>query len=94
MKKEILFHTLELDSIIDVFGFGSFFRKESYNDIDVLIVVRNDVDSLLVLYKLEDIFYEFEKRHNVKMHFSVFSEKEMESKPIKNICVSLYQTGV
>ncbi|WP_369406449.1 nucleotidyltransferase domain-containing protein [Candidatus Thiosymbion oneisti] len=55
IKKEIQ-STLTGDDIYGVWGFGSFFREERYNDIDILIVVKPGSKNALGEY------YESKKR--------------------------------
>ena len=63
MKTETQAITAEVHDIYGVYGFGSFFRGDQYNDIDILIVassVCKDTLSLFYLLKerLEEIIDE------------------------------------
>jgi len=50
MKKEILSTVTRQGDLHSVFGFGSYFRGESYNDVDVLIVLTGRAISILAAY--------------------------------------------
>jgi predicted nucleotidyltransferase len=52
MKMEIQSVTTELHDIYGVYGFGSFFRGDLYNDIDILIVASPSCEDTLSLFYL------------------------------------------
>lgn len=48
--KEIQYTLLKHHDLYGVFGFGSFFRSDEYNDIDILLVSMPDANSPLDTY--------------------------------------------
>ena len=87
MKTETQAITAEVHDIYGVYGFGSFFRGDQYNDIDILIVassVCKDTLSLFYLLKerLEEIIDESINIDIILLTYSEFLTKpllEMDS---------------
>jgi predicted nucleotidyltransferase len=50
MRKEILSTVTRQSGLHSVFGFGSYFRGDSHNDIDVLVVLKGSPETILAAY--------------------------------------------
>ncbi|MBA2651286.1 MAG: hypothetical protein H0U73_03310 [Tatlockia sp.] len=73
----------EVNEINTIYGFGSFFRNHTYNDIDLLIVANKNCFELLKLYrdtemKIKMIFLEF----NSKLDITFLTINEFEDRPL------------
>jgi predicted nucleotidyltransferase len=76
-----------------IYGFGSFFRGECYNDIDIMIVFGEQCNSPLLMYyevknKLDTLGRQLEER----FHLLAFTYEEFGSRPLQNMSslVALY----
>jgi len=66
--------------------FGSYARKEIYNDIDIALVIKENVDKINLLVKFTDI-----APVNPKFDFSIFNDLELCIKSrILSECIVLY----
>jgi predicted nucleotidyltransferase len=83
---------MEIRSIItkwpDVyaFGFGSFFRGEPFDDIDVLLVLQQGCQSRLnTYYELKTAFDNWGKDHGVHFDLIVLTEREFSERPLRDM---------
>lgn len=73
------------DKIKCVYGFGSFFRNEPFNDIDLLFVVSASDSQLAELHRtLCVLLIEIENVVGICIDFTVLTEKEFSSRPLRD----------
>lgn len=84
MKMEIqCIHTSE-PNLLGVYGFGSFFRSEKYNDCDLLLVIDNDCSCLGKIHaELYERFFDLGKRLSVVFDLTILTEREHRNKPLR-----------
>ena len=67
-----------------VFGFGSFFRGEPFNDIDLALVFKEDCENTLATYELVlSRLKEADERLGVRLHVTPFTAKEFRERPLR-----------
>jgi predicted nucleotidyltransferase len=72
---EIQFITAELRDIYGVYGFGSFFRGDQYNDIDILIVASPICeDTLSLFYLAKERLQEIDQSIDIDITLLTYSE--------------------
>lgn len=79
-----------------VFGFGSFFRGESFRDIDVLAVTsRRNTETLRTYYLVSDALNSISVRAGCPVHLTVFTPDEFSARPLRdmNELQILWKTG-
>jgi predicted nucleotidyltransferase len=75
IKKEIQSITAELHDIYGVYGFGSFFRSDRYNDIDILIVASPVCeDTLSLFYLAKERLQEIDQSIDIDITLLTYSE--------------------
>lgn len=75
MKTEIRSITAELHDIYGVYGFGSFFQGELYNDIDVLIVASPVCrDTLSLFYSAKERLQKIDQSLDIDITLLTYSE--------------------
>lgn len=71
------------NNIVEVYGFGSFFRSNTFNDIDIAIVTNSTKDNLLeTYYSTEKIMEKVSLNIGIKIDFLLFTKEEFEQKPL------------
>ena len=86
IKTEIRYITTELPDVASVFGFGSFFRNRPFNDVDILVVLLPNCQSLLsVYYDLKAAFEALETRHEICVDFTVLTSREYHEQPLRDM---------
>lgn len=74
------------DRIRSVWGFGSFFRQEKFEDIDVLVVVTSFGEQLLSDSKaIRADLFELETRVRIRIDPLVLTASEFESRPLRDM---------
>lgn len=74
------------DRIHSVWGFGSFFRQEKFEDIDVLVVVSSFGEQLLFDSKtIRASLLAIERRINIPIDPLVLTATEFQSRPLRNM---------
>ena len=69
-----------------VFGFGSCFRGERFNDIDVLAVAcAENTETLYTYYRLSQALAPVADRFGRPMHLTVITSDEFRSRPLRNM---------
>jgi predicted nucleotidyltransferase len=69
-----------------VFGFGSFFRGESFRDIDVLAVTSpENKDTLRTYYLILDVLDSISGLIGCPVHLTVFTQDEFNDRPLQNM---------
>ena len=86
IRKEIQNIITRLPDVDSAFGFGSFFRSEPYNDIDLLFVLKsNCASNLLVFYDLQRIVLILEDCYQVRIDFTVLTQREFGEGPLRDM---------
>lgn len=85
IKREILHIQQEVPEVLGIYGFGSFFRGENFNDIDVLFVLRCELSRVLPASKrlrcmVENLSADF----GSTFHLLVLTEVEFEEGPLRD----------
>lgn len=70
--------------LVSIYGFGSLFRGEVFNDCDLLLVVRNDCEDLGSLHKnLNEIFFDLGLALSIIFDITILTEREHDGKPLR-----------
>lgn len=86
IKREILCISTSLHSVSAVYGFGSFFRGATYDDIDLIVVLSCDWrDILLVSTPLRTAIHKLGERLGVKFDLTVLTLPEFAERPIRDM---------
>lgn len=77
-----------------IYGFGSFFRGNCFNDVDLAIVLSPSSTRALVSYyrtkaEIDRLGYKL----GVAFDLSVFTEDEFALRPLRDMCELLLLTG-
>lgn len=84
MKTAIRLRLQGKPEIFGVFGFGSFFRCDSFNDVDVLVVVDDHCDyPLKVFYDVKNILDEIGLKYRIPIDITYLSYGEYSRKPLR-----------
>ena len=74
-----------LPEISRAFGFGSYFRGEKYNDIDLLFLTESKIEELVpILRKLANLADRIEKKTGSVIHFTLLTEAEFHGHPVND----------
>lgn len=77
---------IEWPSVCAAFGFGSFFRNEPFNDVDVLFVLQQECQShLAIYYDLKKTFDNMGERYGVCFDLTVLTEREFSERPLRDM---------
>jgi predicted nucleotidyltransferase len=83
---EIRSTTTRWPDVCAAFGFGSFFRSEPFDDIDVLIVLRQECQLRLVTYyELKTAFDNLGRNYGVRFDVTVLTEREFSERPLRDM---------
>lgn len=86
IKKEIRAIFTGQGDIHSVFGFGSYFRGEPYEDVDVLFVLKSTCESLLpVYYSLQADMLLLGSRWNILIDLTVLTFDEFLARPLRDM---------
>ena len=84
IKTEIQSITAKLHNIHGVYGFGSFFRSEHYNDVDILVVTSPDCkDTLSIFYLINKKLQRIDE--NLEIDLTLLTYDEFIEKPLIEI---------
>ena len=73
-----------IQQIDAVFGFGSYFRGEPFNDIDLALVFKEDCENVLETYELVlSRLKEATDRLGVRLHITPFTAREFQERPLR-----------
>lgn len=73
-------------AVLSAWGFGSFFRGEPHNDVDVLVVVAVPRDRLLdTAREVRAAMIEIEHTIGVPIDPLILTESEFESRPLRDM---------
>lgn len=86
ISKQVLEACSNLSSIVGAYGFGSFFRDEHYNDIDITFVTDSHDIMLLQTYdELKRILEKLGGQLSVTFDFLLFTEDEFLEQPLREM---------
>ncbi|WP_281841546.1 hypothetical protein [Sinisalibacter aestuarii] len=86
VKVEIRSILQKRPEIQEVYGFGSFFRNQSFNDIDLLFVLRGDNVSLLVASKeIRSLIFDTSRKLGITLDPLILTERELEESPLRDM---------
>jgi predicted nucleotidyltransferase len=84
MMKEIQYIHTKSNSLLSVYGFGSFFRTDKANDCDLLLVVSDDASNLGKLHAdLFRTFFELGLKLSIDFDLTVLTEREHKASPLR-----------
>lgn len=84
IKTEIWSRFQDKTEIFGVFGFGSFFRCDIFNDVDVLVIVNDDCEyPLKVFYDVKKALDEIGLIFGVPIDITYLSYTEYSRKPLR-----------
>lgn len=84
IKAAIQLHLQGKPEIFGVFGFGSFFRCDFFNDLDLLVVVEDHCDHpLKVFYDVKNILDGIGLKHSIPVDITYLSYSEYSRKPLR-----------
>lgn len=73
-------------TISSAWGFGSFFRREPHQDVDILVVVAVPHDQLLdTTREIRAALLEVERMIGIPIDPLILTEREFESRPLRNM---------
>ncbi len=74
------------DAIAAIYGFGSFFRGEEYNDVDLLVVASAGCRDLLALYyTVRSRLMILGKALGFSPHLTFLTAREFEERPLREM---------
>jgi predicted nucleotidyltransferase len=80
MIREIRNIFTEVPDLIEIHGFGSFFRSRNYNDCDLLLIVKGRGIELAETYEtLISLFDNLQKLIGISIDITLFTEREVGS---------------
>ena len=80
------YFSAEQSNVTAVFGFGSHFRGKSYNDVDILVVLKPGCASLLpTYYSLKEKLELLARRLGVAIDLTVLTWEEFAEKPLRDM---------
>jgi predicted nucleotidyltransferase len=86
MEWEIRSILQKLPEIQGVYGFGSFFRGQFFNDIDLLFVLRCNDEALLAASKeIRFLISDTSRKLGVTLHPLILTEREIEESPLRDM---------
>lgn len=84
IKTEIRSRLQDKQEIFGIFGFGSFFRCDSFNDVDVLVVVYDECEyPLKVFYDAKKVLDEIGSLYGVPIDITYLSYTEYSRKLLR-----------
>lgn len=92
MKTEIRAFTINLNDIYGVYGFGSFFRRAEFNDVDLLLVTAEQCeDSLQAYHHFTEYLRAIANKHNITFDVTPLTYTEYISNPPLKEIDQLYE---
>ena len=84
MMKEFQAIFTKVNSVKSIWGFGSFFRSNRPNDLDLLITLSCPKDQLLEhYYNIKGIITTYFQCTSIKIDLVILTDKEYEKNPLK-----------
>ncbi len=95
MKTEILSLPIRQLRVKVIYGFGSFFRREAFNDIDLAVVLsESDYYELESYYALRMEIDNLGARLGVAFDLSIFTEEEFGTQPLRDMSQLVFLCGI
>jgi predicted nucleotidyltransferase len=76
---------LSNDDIVSIYGFGSFFRNEEYNDVDIIAVTSSPIEKLLDVHRKSCAdLGRIQQMFGIKIDFTLLTESEFKNAPLRD----------
>lgn len=86
IKREIQSIVETIPPVLSVWGFGSFFRSEPFNDVDIVMVLHCSRELLVGLVKdVKRKLAKLEDEIGVKFDVLILTPDEFESRPLRDM---------
>jgi predicted nucleotidyltransferase len=86
IKKGIQSIVEKIPPVLSVWGFGSFYRNEPFNDVDIVMVLHCSRELLLGLVKdVKGNLAKLEDQIGVKFDVLIMTPDEFESRPLRDM---------
>jgi predicted nucleotidyltransferase len=86
IEREIQYITQNFPEIRNIYGFGSFFRNQSFHDIDLLFVLSiNDGSILRTSNKIRSLLSDLSSKLGVTLHPLILTEREFAEAPLRDM---------
>jgi predicted nucleotidyltransferase len=83
IQTELSLALVGIGEVEAVFGFGSFFRGEPFNDVDLALVFTENCDNALTAFeRVLSRLRASEDRLGVHLHITPFTAKEFRERPL------------
>lgn len=77
---------LKRPEVKDVYGFGSFFRGEPFNDIDILFVLPCEDRSILIsVREIRALLHDASRRLRITLHPLILTDREIGEAPLRDM---------
>lgn len=77
-----------------VYGFGSFFRGDTFHDVDLAIILSKPTSQALEsYYSLKSEFDNLSLRLGVAFDLSIFTEEEFDTRPLRDMNQLVFLSG-
>ena len=77
---------ISLPDVYGVYGFGSFFRSEIFNDVDLLIVLSDSCDDLLkAFYSVRHALEQLSSQLSLKFDLTFLTQRECLERPLREM---------
>lgn len=84
IRTELAQSLTDIPEIDAVFGFGSYFRGEPFNDIDLALVFKESCENALATYEIVlSRLKEADDRLGVRLHVTPFTANEFRERPLR-----------
>ena len=84
IKTEIHSRLQDRHELYGVFGFGSFFRSKNFNDVDILVVVKDSCEfPLKEFYEVKKVLNEIGTNFDIPIDITYLSFTEYARKPLR-----------
>ena len=86
IRRESRYIQREVPEVLGIYGFGSFFRGQEFNDIDILFVLRCEFEGILpASKKLRGITLYLSEVFGETLHPLILTEGEFEERPLRDM---------
>ena len=86
IKREIRHIQREVPEVLGIYGFGSFFRGQEFNDIDIIFVLRCEFGRILpASKKLRGMVLNLSAVFGETFHSLILTEGEFEGHPLRDM---------
>jgi predicted nucleotidyltransferase len=75
-----------VDEIVGIWGFGSFFRSNNFNDVDILVIVEcKNVELLNVTKIIRANFQTVARELRCSLDVTILTQREFEEQPLREM---------